>query len=185
MKRIVLLFAVGIVCAPILPACDQSKRRQRKNYNEMSKDEQIAWAKQKQAERKAVAKRERARVRAAAENEKRAWENAYLFYVNGCENGKVVVPVVNVWNRPGGVAPGTRVIGRVSGTGKRHRCRGAIVQLLGRTSLNGREWVKIRTLIGDQVGWFTDTFEGPRYFRGNCKRDFRGHPKALARCLGK
>jgi len=110
-----------------------------------------------------------------------------LFYVTGCENGELMVPLVNVWLLPGGISPGNRVIGKVSGAGRgKNKCKGSIVRKLTERNVNGRTWIRIDTVVGDyKAGWFTDSFVGKGYKRKNCKKDFKGYPVALKRCLGK
>ena len=41
-----------------------------------------------------------------------------LFHVTGYENGELVLPVINLWSKPGGIANGARVIGKLSGDGR-------------------------------------------------------------------
>ena len=38
-----------------------------------------------------------------------------LFHVTGCENGDLVVPAVNLWDRPGALSAGARPNGKLSG----------------------------------------------------------------------
>ena len=82
-----------------------------------------------------------------------------LFHVTGCENGDLVVPAVNLWDRPGGLSAGARPNGKLSGDGRKDRglkCQGAVVLTKEIKTMSGRVWVKVVTLIGGRVGWFTD-----------------------------
>jgi hypothetical protein len=56
--------------------------------------------------------------------------------------------------------------------------------LLEERQVGGRTWILFDTLVGDQSGWFTDSFRGPTYDRKDCKSDFDDSPEALSRCLG-
>ena len=40
------------------------------------------------------------------------------FHITGCENGELMVPVVNMWDRPGGQFAGGKVVGKLSGNGR-------------------------------------------------------------------
>lgn len=84
------------------------------------------------------------------------------FHITGCENGILVVPVVNMWNKPGNAA---NVIGRLSGEGREDRglkCQGARVKLLEIKNVNGRNFLKIKSLVNLKEGWITDSFVGKK-----------------------
>ena len=147
-------------------------------YKELTKEEQIAQAKKRHAEH--LIRVREARKKQAAMGPRK------LFYVSGCERGEVMLPKVNVWSQPGGIAPGVRVVGQLSGEGRPpHKCRGAVVILLRRLKTGGRNWVQVEAVVGGKTGWFTSLFVGDDYDTKHCKHDFSGYPEALARCLGK
>ena len=59
-----------------------------------------------------------------------------LFHITGCENGELVVPIVNMWSEPGGIGAGAKVVGKLSGDGRADQgleCQGAMVELLEKT----------------------------------------------------
>lgn len=106
-----------------------------------------------------------------------------LFHITGCENGELMVPVVNLWNGP----ERTQVVGRLSGNGRADKglkCQGAVVKALETTHASGRTFIKIKSVVGSQIGWITDLFVGRRFDRAKCKKEFSEDPKYLANCLG-
>lgn len=77
-------------------------------------------------------------------------------HITGCENGELVVPIVNLWNSP----ERTRVIGKLSGDGRADQgreCQGSIVVI---RDVRGRLF-EVETTVGDyQRGWITEPFIG-------------------------
>ena len=85
------------------------------------------------------------------------------FHVTGCENGVLMVPVVNMWDKPGGAIKGAKVIGKLSGEGREDqglKCQGAIVELLEIKNFDGRVFLKVKSVVNFKVGWITDSFVG-------------------------
>jgi hypothetical protein len=73
-------------------------------------------------------------------------------HITGCENGKLVVPVVNLWDSPSR----SRVIGKVSGEGGPDGCQGAVVVIRG---VRGGLY-EVEAVEGRQAGWVTEPFIG-------------------------
>ena len=93
-----------------------------------------------------------------------------LFHVTGCENGELVVPVINMWSKPGGIGAGARVVGKLSGDGRgdqKSKCQGAIVELLEITNVNGRVFLKVKPVVNSESGWITDSFVGKNVKKEN------------------
>jgi len=85
------------------------------------------------------------------------------FHVTGCENGELMVPVVNMWDKPGGAIKGAKVVGKLSGDGREDqglKCQGAIVVLLEIKNVDGRVFLKVKSVVNSKVGWITDSFVG-------------------------
>ncbi|OIN94855.1 MAG: hypothetical protein AUJ48_04340 [Deltaproteobacteria bacterium CG1_02_45_11] len=56
-----------------------------------------------------------------------------LFHITGYENGELVAPIVNLWDKPGGLGAGAKVIGKLSGDGREDqglKGQGSVVKLL-------------------------------------------------------
>lgn len=105
-----------------------------------------------------------------------------LFRITGCENGQLMVPVVNLWDSP----ERTRVVGRLSGDGRPDqglKCQGAVVKAQEVRSYNGRTLIKVKSVVGSQTGWITNSFVGRRFDRANCKKFFSEDPRYVANCL--
>ena len=93
-----------------------------------------------------------------------ALEVGEKFHITGCENGELMVPVVNLWSKPGGIINGAKVIGKLSGDGRPElglKCQGSIVELLEIKQVDGKTYLKIKTIYSD-VGWVTDLFLGKK-----------------------
>jgi hypothetical protein len=106
-------------------------------------------------------------------------------HVTGCENGELVVPIVNLWSKPGGVRAGATVVGKVSGDGRADqglRCQGSVVIVREQQTVSGRDFVKVETVVGDQVGWITDSFVGRKFDTSQCASFFRSDPVAAQKC---
>lgn len=111
-----------------------------------------------------------------------------LFHITGCENGELMVPVVNIWSKPGGLMEGATVIGKLSGDGRKEqglRCQGAVVKALETKSIGGRTYIRIKTVVGSTSGWITDSFVGRSFNRAKCKSFFSENSKYIANCLEK
>ena len=76
------------------------------------------------------------------------------YYVSGCENGVLLLRNINVWDRPGGIITGARVIGHLSG-GTGGSCQGDTITILERQGY----FVKIQTEWG-LVGWIPKSLIG-------------------------
>ena len=83
------------------------------------------------------------------------------YHITGCENGQLMVPVVNMWSKPGGIAAGARVVGKLSGDGRADQglqCQGAVVEIL---DIQGH-FIQIQSVVNGNVGWVTKPFIGRR-----------------------
>ncbi len=81
------------------------------------------------------------------------------FHVTGCEHGELMVPVINMWDKP----RGTKVIGKLFGDGREDeglKCQGSIVELLEIKKVDGRTFLKIKAVVNSEIGWITDSFVG-------------------------
>lgn len=109
-----------------------------------------------------------------------------LFHITGCENKQLMVPVVSMWDKPGGQLEGARVVGKLSGNGRRDqglKCQGAIVRLLEKENINGRVFLRIKSIVNSSVGWITDSFIGKKFSKRKCEKHFE-NPKHIQNCLG-
>lgn len=91
------------------------------------------------------------------------------FHITGCEKGELMVPVVNMWNKPGGAIKGAKVIGKLSGDGREDqglKCQGAIVELLEIKNVDDRIFLKVKSVVNSKVGWITDSFVGRKTKKG-------------------
>ncbi len=73
-----------------------------------------------------------------------------LFHITGYENGELVTPIVNLWSKPGGLVSGAKVIGKLSGDGRADqglKGQGSVVKLLEIKKVNGRIFLKIKTVV--------------------------------------
>ena len=71
------------------------------------------------------------------------------YHITGCENGELIVPIVHLWSKPGGIINGARVIGKLSGDGRADqglKCQGSIVKILDMKIVEDRVFYKIKTL---------------------------------------
>lgn len=88
------------------------------------------------------------------------------FHLSGCnDNGELMVPIVNIWNKPGGAIAGAKVIGKLSGAGNADQgmqCQGAIVELLQLKIVDGGLYLKIKSTVNSTTGWVTDSFVGQK-----------------------
>ena len=108
-----------------------------------------------------------------------------LVHITGCENGELMVPIVRLWNKPGGLAADARPVGQVSGDGRADRglkCQGSIVIIRDSRTVSGRKFYKIETVVGSQTGWVTDSFIGRRFDRSQCASHFKSDPEYIPKC---
>ena len=96
-----------------------------------------------------------------------------------------MVPVVNMWNKPAQFSAGAKVVGKLSGDGRKDRglhCQGSVVKVLQVKRLGGRTFLKVKSVVNSKVGWITDSFVGRKFDRASCKSYF-SEPKHIANCL--
>jgi hypothetical protein len=63
-----------------------------------------------------------------------------LFHITGCENGELLMPTVNIWDKPGGSVERAKVIGKLSGDGREDRglkCQGSVVRAIDIVTIRG------------------------------------------------
>jgi hypothetical protein len=110
-----------------------------------------------------------------------------IFHVTGCENGELVVPIVYLWSKPGGAANGARVVGQLSGDGRRDkglRCQGSVVGVVQIMRMSGRTFIKVYSVVNSKVGWITDSFVGRKFDKSKCKTFFN-NSQHIKNCIGK
>lgn len=96
------------------------------------------------------------------------------FHIAGCENGELLVPVVNLWSQPT-FTPRARVIGQMSGGrigATVDRCLGSVVAALEIRVIDDRTHIKIKTIVGGTTGWITDSFVGKKFDTTRCREHF-------------
>ena len=103
-----------------------------------------------------------------------------LFHITGCEDGQLLVPVVNLWDKPGGLFDGAKVVGQLSGDGK--KCQGAVVRLLEINEVEGRMFLKVQSIVNSNIGWITNSFVGKQFKRSRCRKHFED-PQQIENCL--
>ena len=80
------------------------------------------------------------------------------YHITGCVNGELLLPVVHMWSKPGGIINGAQIIGKLSGGGRADqglKCQGSIVKILDIKD----KYVKVKSLSRD-VGWLRNFFIG-------------------------
>ncbi len=105
------------------------------------------------------------------------------FHITGCENGDLLLPLVNIWSQPPG-SPGARPIATLSGQGRPDgagRCQGAIVAALEVRTTGGRTHIKIESVVNGTIGWITDSFVGKKFDTDRCREHFT-EPEHIRRC---
>jgi len=105
------------------------------------------------------------------------------FHVTGCENGRLELSVVNLWES----SDFRRVIGRLSGDGRADQglsCQGAVVTLRNVVERDRRQILQVQSVVNGTVGWFTDSFVGRAFPRERCRDLFAGDAAAIGRCQG-
>ncbi len=118
--------------------------------------------------------------------EAREVKSGDLFHVTGCENGELLVPVVNMWSKPGGFLTGAKVVGKLSGDGREDqglKCQGAVVRTLEIRKFKGRIFLKIKSVVNSKIGWITDSFVGKKFSESECE-SFFSDPEHIRNCLG-
>ncbi len=107
------------------------------------------------------------------------------FHVTGCDNGALLVPLVNLWSRPIS-SPDARPIATLSGRGRvdgAGRCQGAVVAALDIRTIRGRTHIKIESVVNGTIGWITDSFVGKKFDKNRCREHFDGKAQ-VERCEG-
>ena len=107
------------------------------------------------------------------------------FHITGCENDELMVGVVNLWSKPGGIAVGANVVGQLSGDGRADqglKCQGTVVIAKEIQNVKGRVFIKVETIIGSQEGWITDSFIGRKFDKSKCAKFFVGNADANRKC---
>ncbi len=102
-------------------------------------------------------------------------------HITGCENGELVLPVVNLWDSPSM----TRILGQVSGDGRADqglKCQGAVVIVREVRQARGRTFVRVETVVESQIGWVTSLFIGRKFDVANCATHFAGYPEYIEKC---
>lgn len=67
-----------------------------------------------------------------------------------------------MWNKPNNAA---KKIGILSGYGRIDqglKCQGSIVELLEVKNVNGRNFLKIKSVVNSEEGWIADSFVGKK-----------------------
>jgi hypothetical protein len=98
-----------------------------------------------------------------------------LFHITGCENGELLVPIVDMWDKPGGSDEGAKVIGKLSGDGREDRglkCQGTVVRAIDIVNIRGRMFIKIQSVINLSEGWVTDSFVGRKFDWTKCEAHY-------------
>ena len=115
----------------------------------------------------------------------RALEVGDRFHITGCENGELLLRVVNMWSQPT-IAMGGRIIGQLSGDGRPDgvgRCQGSVVAALEIRVVGDRTHIKIETIVGGTIGWITDSFVGKKFDKDQCREHFE-EKAHVERCEG-
>lgn len=110
-----------------------------------------------------------------------------LFHITGCENGILQLPIINMWSKPGGIIAGARVVGKLSGDGRKDqglKCQGSVVRALEIKQVRGRTFLKIKSVVNSKIGWITDSFVGKGFKKAKCKTFF-SNSQHIANCLSK
>lgn len=87
------------------------------------------------------------------------------FRISGCENGKLLTPLVNLWDKPGNLYDSAKIIGQLSGDGRKElglECQGSVVKLIEKQKINGRTFLYVESIINGKKGWITDSFIGKK-----------------------
>lgn len=77
-----------------------------------------------------------------------------VVFISGVENGRCLVPNINLWNKPGGLYTGARVIEVIKG------CVGLPVKIIETRYIGSRLWYHVKTFgtNAGKFGWLTDSF---------------------------
>jgi hypothetical protein len=98
-----------------------------------------------------------------------------LFHITGCESGKLLVPIVDIWDKPGGSVEGAKVIGKLSGDGRVDRglkCQGSVVSMIDIAIIRGQIFIKIQSVVHLSEGWVTDSFVGRKFDWTKCEAHY-------------
>lgn len=109
-----------------------------------------------------------------------------LFHITGCENGELLVPVVNLWSKPGGAITGAKIVGKLSGDGRKDqdlKCQGSVVRVLKFKKDSGRTFLKVYSVVNSKVGWITDSFIGRKFDKRKCESYFK-NKNHIRNCIG-
>lgn len=82
------------------------------------------------------------------------------YHITGCGNGKLIVPIVNIWSKSDGGVEGATIVGKLSGGGDQDlglQCQGAIVEVLD----IHEEYIKVQSIDG-KMGWVSSGFIGKK-----------------------
>lgn len=100
--------------------------------------------------------------------------------VDGCHRGRIVAPLVPIWDRHPGDEEPARRIGYLRGTHRRSLCDGTVVRVHERARRNGRVYVRVEPVVGPGPGWISEGFLGSYFPRWRC--DWRFEGEARERC---
>lgn len=105
------------------------------------------------------------------------------FHVTGCENGELLLSVINMWDSP----DMRGVVGKLASAGRVDRglrCQGSVVIAREVRNVRGRVFVRIQTVVRGDFGWFTDSFVGREFDTSNCEEFFKEDANLVERCKG-
>src|SRR3989344_7320671 len=79
--------------------------------------------------------------------------NQVIVHISGIENGECVVPSVNLWDKPGGISKGAKVLTSVEG------CLGLPVKVLEVRDVPPRNWYHVQTYCTNagKSGWVSES----------------------------
>ena len=83
------------------------------------------------------------------------------YYITGCYEGELIIPMVNLWSASDGGVEGATIVGRVSGGNEKNlesHCKGAIVKVL---DIYDEFMIKVQSING-KVGWVASGFIGEK-----------------------
>jgi hypothetical protein len=104
-------------------------------------------------------------------------------HISGCDFGVLRVPVVDLWDS----AERTRVVGEVSGDGAADRglrCLGAVVIIRSVDSERPTPMYEVEAVVGNQRGWLSELFIGPKFDISLCGAFFSHSSAAAGKCRG-
>ena len=104
-------------------------------------------------------------------------------HISGCDFGDLKVPMVDLWDS----AERFRVVGELAGDGRADqglRCMGAVVIIRSVDSDQPTTMYEVETVVGDQRGWVSARFIGPRLDISLCGALFSSSSAAAGKCRG-